>query len=558
MSALAEFESYVRGLGAKDKAELDKIIAKELAAPWLPNPANVPQTTAYYSKADLMLYGGAAGSGKTALLVGLAMTAHERSVIFRRQFGDLRGVEEYLLEVAGGRDGWNGSDKILRRPGRVVELGHLEKPNSEKAWQGRPHDLIGFDEGAQLARAKVQFVLGWLRSVTPGQRCRVVIASNPPTGGDGEWLVEWFAPWLDDKFPNPAKMGELRWAATAPNIEGTTIWLESGSPIVFTEGVNYRLATAEEIAMPHDEARTRGVEIAKPMTRTFIPGKLEDNPYLRDTGYRAQLQALPEPLRSQMLHGDFMAGRQDHEWQVIPTAWVKAAQARWTESPPPGSAMTAIAADVAQGGADNSVIAPRFGTWYAPLVVRPGIETPRPSDVAALIVANRRNNAAVIVDMGGGYGGGVRERLEENGIKVRAFNGANESWERTADKQLEFRNKRAEAHWRFREALDPDQVGGSKIMLPPDPQLLADLTSVRWFMSSGGIQIESKEDIKKPDRLGRSPDKGDAVVMAWSEGEKAIVAEIKRRERDASKAMPVRIPSLGSRPANRGTGWMAG
>ena len=551
-SALAEFQAYVSGLSAKDKAELDKLLAKELSATWLPNPDNVPQTTAYYSQADLMLYGGAAGSGKTALLVGLAMTAHERSVIFRRKSVDLRGVEEYLLEVAGGRDGWNGQDKVLRRPVKLIELGHLDAPGSEKSWQGRAHDLIGFDEGAQLARAKVQFVLGWLRSVNPKQRRRVVIASNPPTGGDGDWLVEWFAPWLDDKFSNPAKMGELRWAATAPNAEGTTIWLETGAPIIFTEGANYRLASEDEIA-------SGALNVIRPMTRTFIPGKLDDNPYLRDTGYRAQLQALPEPLRSQMLHGDFMAGRQDHEWQVIPTAWAKAAMARWTERPPEDALMSAIAADVAQGGADDTVLAPRHGPWYAPLIVKPGIETPKPSDVAALIVAHRRNGAAVVIDVGGGYGGGAKERLEENDIAVRPFNGAGESWERTADKQLEFFNKRAEAHWRFREALDPDQPNGSAIMLPPDPQLLADLTAVRWKMSTRGIQIESKEDLKKPERLGRSPDRGDAVIMAWSEGEKAIYAGIKRREREASKAMPARLPSIGGTArTNRGTGWMAG
>jgi hypothetical protein len=41
------------------------------------------------------------------------------------------------------------------------------------------------------------------------------------------------------------------------------------------------------------------------------------------------LQSLPEPLRSQMLYGDFRAGVQDDPWQVVPTAWVEAAMARW-------------------------------------------------------------------------------------------------------------------------------------------------------------------------------------------------------------------------------------
>lgn len=542
---LAEFEAYVSGLDQAQKKELDGLLAAELAAAWLPDPENKPQIEAYYSKADLLLYGGAAGAGKTSLLVGLAATAHEKAVIFRAKAVDLRGVEEYLLEVVG-RDGWNGQDKILRRPGRVIELGHLSNPGSERSWQGRPHDFIGFDEGAQLSRAKVQFVMGWLRSTNPRQRRRAVIASNPPTGGDGEWIIEWFAPWLDERFKNPALPGELRYAATAPDREGTTVWLPDGHPIVFTDGSEWRRATKEEI-------EAKGRDVIEPMTRTFIPGRLDDNPFLRDTGYRANLQRLPEPLRSQMLHGDFTAGRQDHEWQVIPTAWVKAAQLRWTPRPPQGAQMSAMGVDVAQGGADQTVIAPRHGSWYAPLTVKPGAETPNPSDVAGLVVTLRRNNAAVVVDVGGGYGGGVRERLAENDIEVRPFNGAGGSGQFTRDRQLGFVNKRAEAAWRFREALDPDQEHGSAIALPPDPQITAELTAIRWKLTSAGIQIESKEDLKKPERLGRSPDKGDAIIMAWSEGERAIVAGVKRRDRRERAKIEPKAPQAA---IERGTGWL--
>ncbi len=548
MDTLADLERYVASLTPTEKVELDRLLEPELKALWLPEPDNEPQVKAYYSNADLLLYGGSPGGGKTDLIVGLALTQHEFSVIFRRQSTDLRGIEERIIQIAG-RDGWNGADKIFRREGRKLELGHLEKPGAEQSWQGRPHDFIGFDEGAQLTRAKVQFVMGWLRSVTPGQRRRVVIGSNPPMSGEGEWLVEWFAPWLDPTFPNRAMPGELRYAATAPDREGSTIWLPDSRKVVFTGERKYRFATDEELASDDPKVVEAVVE---PLTRTFIPSMLRDNPHLAKTGYRAQLQALPEPMRSILLSGDFLSGRVDHEWQVIPTIWVKAAQARWSERPPEGAVMSALAADVAQGGDDQTVLAARHGPWYAPLIVRPGVETPRPSDVAGMVVATRRDNAVIMVDMGGGYGGGVKERLEDNDIKVRPFNGANESTERTKDKQLAFVNKRAEAMWRFREALDPDQEHGSQIALPNDPQLLADLTAPRWKLTSRGIQIESKEELKKPERLGRSPDKGDAVVMAWSEGEKAIVARMKKR----NGGIIPHIPSINTPPAERGTGWM--
>ena len=142
-------------------------------------------------------------------------------------------------------------------------------------------------------------------------------------------------------LPSPASCA---WAATAPDRDGSTVWLPDGEPIVFTTGLSYRPATPEEIAV---KARNV-VEPRRP--RTFIPGRLDDNRFLRDTGYARELNDTPEPLRSQLLHGDFMAGRQDHEWQVIPTAWVKAAQARWTDMPPERRVMFAIGADVAQGG----------------------------------------------------------------------------------------------------------------------------------------------------------------------------------------------------------------
>lgn len=551
---IGEAKAFVAGLGAKDKAELDQILHKELKARWLPDPRNEPQLQAYYSEADLMLYGGAAGGGKSDLLCGVALNEHTNTVIFRKRNSDLRDIENRILHLAGTRDGWNGQDKAFRWRSKLIEFGHLEKPGSEESWRGRAHDFIGFDEGAQLSAYKVRFVLGWLRSTNPNQRRRAIIASNPPTGGEGEWLIEWFAPWLDPKFGKPAVQGELRWAVTAPDREGTTVWLPDNRPIVFLEGASWRPATDREIEVADtDEAE---VEIVQPQTRTFIQSLLRNNPYLANSGYRAQIQALPEPLRSQLLNGDFVVGREDHEWQVIPTAWVKAAQERWTPQPPERALMTAIGVDVAQGGADRTVLAPRFGPWYAPLVERPGALTPTGSHVAALVVEVRRNSATIIVDMGGGYGGAAKQRLNDNDIEVMPYNGANESGERSKDKQLKFANKRAEVYWRFREALDPDQDGGSPIALPPDPQVLGDLTAPRWKLTPRGIQIELKQELKKPERLGRSPDRGDAIVMAWSEGERALVLAQRKQAIGASSVRLPKLPRSSGIPAERGTGWM--
>src|SRR6478736_1943318 len=106
---LENYRAMLASMDPKAKAELDRIIKKERNAAWAPDPRNIPQMVAYESKADLLLYGGAAGGGKTDLLCGTALTRHERSVIFRAQYKDLRAIEERILQMAnkGGREGYN-------------------------------------------------------------------------------------------------------------------------------------------------------------------------------------------------------------------------------------------------------------------------------------------------------------------------------------------------------------------------------------------------------------------------------------------------------------------
>jgi len=489
---LAELTRRIDGMSPAALAKFDKGIAAKLSAPWLPNPG--PQTQAYNTRADLLLYGGAAGGGKTDLLIGLALTSHRRSVIFRRAYVDLRGVEERLIDVRGTREGYNGADMVLRTADkRLLEFGALEKPGAEFTWQGRPHDFIGFDEGAQLLEAKVRFVMGWLRSTDDGQKLRVVIASNPPIGGEGDWLVSWFAPWLDPLFPDPASPGELRWAVIAP--DGATRWVE-GAGTHNVDGV--------------------GLEA---LSRTFIPARLDDNPYLKGTNYRAQLQSMPEPLRTQLLEGDFLAGKQDAARQVIPSTWVEAAQERWKRGKPVGTRMLALGVDVAGDGPDPVVLAPLWGSWFDDLVVRQG--KVRGPEIAGLVMETMRNNCQVTMDMTGGWGGDARTQLQQAGKQVMAVVFSAASTERTKDGQLGYMNARSELWWSMREALDPD--GPADVALPPDRKLAAELTAPTWSLRGDRILIESKDEIKK--RLGSSTDRADAVILAWHRRDYALFAQ---------------------------------
>lgn len=491
--ALQELERLIGAV--EDIPDLDALLADELAMKWLPNPG--PQTDAFLSKADLLLYGGAAGGGKTEIIVGLAVSEHKRSVIFRRSYAELSDIAERFLEVMGSRVGFNGQDMRYRRDDILVEFGALEKPGSEKAWRGRAHDLIAFDEGGELSQEKISFVLGWLRSTDPGQRCRAIIASNPPTGGTGDWMLVWFAPWLDPLFPEPAAPGELRWAI---QVGEETQW-KDGPGITEVDGEQYT----------HE-------------SRTFIPARLNDNPYLKDTNYRARIQNMPEPLRSQLLNGDFLAGREDHAWQVIPTAWVVAANERWNAAEQKRRAMIALAADVALGGGDQTVFAALHAdAWFAPLVTRQDKDMPDksklPAEIAAQMVLMRKDAADLSVDGTGGYGSGVRSHLvKDHEIECAYVVFSAGSQMMTEDGKLGFKNLRSQIYWQFREALDPEF--GSELKLPPNARLMAGLTAVRYHIRGTEIVIETKNEIIK--RIGASPDEADAVVIAWSRRRAAV------------------------------------
>jgi len=456
---------------------------------WTPNIG--PQSDAYFCEADELFYGGQAGGGKTDLVAGLAIEEHKKSLILRRFSDDADSIAERVMDITGTREGWNGQKKIYRwKDDKVLDFGGCKEEQDKQRYKGRPHDMICFDEVTDFLQSQFEFIIAWNRSADPDQRCRVVCTGNPPTTAEGLWVIKRWAAWLDPDHPNPAKQGELRWYCQGDS------------------GQEY------EVGGPGEHEIEGRLEKSK--SRTFIRSTLEDNPDLATTNYASVLAGLPEHLRKAYRDGRFDLGLRDDEAQVIPSLWIREAQARWTEKPPTGQVMSAMGVDIARGGEDQTVIAPRYGGWYAPLIAIDGKDTPDGPTAAGFVVGHRRHGATVVIDMGGGYGGSPYDHLKQNGVDVRAYRGANKSVRKTADRQLKFTNKRSEAYWRFREALDPGQAGGSPIALPSDAELWADLTAPRFEITSNGIKITPKDVLVK--NLGRSPDKGDAVVMAWCEG----------------------------------------
>ena len=381
----------------------------------------------------------------------------------------------------------------------MIEFESIQHEKDKEKQRGRPRDFYGFDEATEFTRSQFEFVTAWLRSTDPNQRCRIVLTFNPPTDESGSWVVDYFLPWLaylhPEMFqhPNPAKPGELRWYAT---IDGEETECENGEPF------------------------EHNGEVIRPLSRTFIPAKLEDNPHLDETGYRSVLQSLPEPLRSQLLYGDFSATAAADPWQVIPAAWVKAAQKRWMERERPNMPLSGVGVDVARGGKDSLVVAKRYGTWFDEPAKTPGVSVEDGPAAAGLVYHALQDEPHIgyinidVIGVGSSAYDSLKAMYPGKVTPVNAAGGSDYiAYSKGDDPQplFEMRNKRAEYHWRMREALDPEN--GLDLALPPGNEIVADLCAARYRVMAGGvIQIEEKDKIKE--RIGRSPDVGEALMLA--------------------------------------------
>lgn len=515
MSTLDDLLTQFESMTAEERAEFEDTVMRGVGGQcWVPQPG--PQTEAYFSEADELFYGGQAGGGKTDLGLGLSLTAHTDSLLLRRVNKDARKLMDRVENVLGHTEGRNLSILDWKHDGRCMTFSGCQHEDDKQRHKGIAHDLKFFDEIGDFLYSQFTFIKTWNRSTVPGQRCRIVCAGNPPTTPEGLWVIEYWAPWLDPKYPNPAKDGELRWFICDRDDRSHEV--PGKGKFSIDHANNKKIERVDDAAQQADYPEH--VEIVASKSRTFIRARLEDNAYLRDTDYAANLDSLPAEIRMAYRDGRFDQSIKDNPWQIIPTSWVVEAQKRWKPTPPAGVPMCAIGVDPAQGGDDNTVLAPRYDGWYDQTLAVPGKQTPLGSDVAGLVIGKRKDGALPIVDMGGGYGGGVIQSLGENQIKYYAYKGSEKSTRRTKDGKLKFKNNRTAAYWSFREALDPDQPGGSPIALPPNARLLADLTAPTFKIVNAEIVAEPKEDVV--DRLGRSPDDGDAVVMAWCDGAKAL------------------------------------
>lgn len=518
---------------------------QSLAAAWRPNPPKEPggwspQQVAFECEADETAYGGRAGGGKTSWLVGTALIGHHKSVIFRRQYTEFAEIDAQVQDIVGNLGSYSSSTKSWRLPmGKRLIYGACQHERDRDTWQGNPHDFYGFDELTSWPESLYVYLCGWNRTSRLGQRCRICATFNPPSNAEGQWVIDRFGPWIDPGHPHPAAPGELRYFV---RVKGRDVEVqprfcaEIDGKVVFSDEVEPERVTRATGRLPRiDGAKAKPCEVIidgesyLPASRTFIPAGMDDNPFIGPE-YRSKIDAMPEPLRSQLKYGDFGLGRQDDPWQVIPSAWVDEAMARWkrrtvdlgvagVRRPADCAVLSQLGVDVARDGSDEALIVSRYGNWFSFAQAVEKDES-RPTgykrtggDIGRrILLAVDKDSAPVIMVDLINVGTSVVDWLYENDVDgvVPFVASAKSAPHRTTSGGLAFYNDRAVALWNMRELLDPEN--GFDVMLPPSSKLRADLCAPRFEIRAGKILIEDKDAIKE--RLGRSTDTGDATCLA--------------------------------------------
>lgn len=254
-----------------------------------------PQYAFLTSPADVAIYGGAAGGGKSFALL-LEPARHISTiegfgaVIFRRTtpeitaIGGLWDEAEKIYPTIGGAARGGALDWTFPPFSNVIKFAHMEQERDRFRWQGSQIPLIEFDELTHFTAKQFFYMLSRSRS-TCGVRPYIRATTNPDADS---WVADLIGWWIDQDTgsPIPDRSGVLRWFV---RVDDTLIWGSS----------------KEELLEQYPDL--------PPLSLTFIPARLEDNRILvdQDPEYRARLLALPYVDRARLLEGN---------WKVRPTA----------------------------------------------------------------------------------------------------------------------------------------------------------------------------------------------------------------------------------------------
>lgn len=272
--------------------------------PKIIRPQPGPQEQFCASAADIVIFGGAAGGGKSfgVLLESLrhVTTNPEFAVVFFRrnttQIKNPGGLWDESMKIypdAGGRPIQHVLEWRWNKGGKV-KFAHLEHESTKLEWQGAQIPLIIFDELTHFTRTQFFYLLSRNRSVC-GVRPYIRATTNPDADS---WVADFISWWIDPDtgYAIPERSGVIRWFIV---INDVTIWADSKQELIEKYG-------NPELPEDHEEQ-------VQPKSFTFIMSKLTDNKILMksDPGYMANLKALSRVERERLLGGN---------WKIRPAA----------------------------------------------------------------------------------------------------------------------------------------------------------------------------------------------------------------------------------------------
>lgn len=162
-------------------------LADRLPDEW--KPKSDAQRAVLDSPADLLLAGGAAGGGKSELMLVDALEMYDlrnyHAIIFRRTFPELQQLmdrSKVLFQGLGGT--WNQADKIWRWPwGATLEFKYLEHDDDIYKRQGFEYTYVAFDESTHFMEKQIRYIINTRMRSKEGYRLKARLATNPGNRG---------------------------------------------------------------------------------------------------------------------------------------------------------------------------------------------------------------------------------------------------------------------------------------------------------------------------------------------------------------------------------------
>ena len=268
---LMEDEESIRSVDVDVNSALD---LTEQNIVFQPNPG--PQTNFLAASEREVLYGGAAGGGKSYAMLAdpLRYMSHPQfsGLLLRHTTEELRELiwksQEMYPKIYPGIKWSERKMQWVAPSGARLWFSYLDRDEDVLRYQGLAFSWVGFDELTQWPTPfPWNYMRSRLRSTAPDLPIYMRATTNP--GGPGH-------AWVKKMFVDPARPGKPFWATD----------IDTGETLVYPKG--------------HTK---EGEPLFK---RRFIPALLSDNPYLSDQGdYETMLLSLPEHQRKQLLEGNW-------------------------------------------------------------------------------------------------------------------------------------------------------------------------------------------------------------------------------------------------------------